>query len=46
MAPRPIRLLLVEDSPVALAILQRLLQNNADIEVVGIARHGLEALEL
>lgn len=44
MAPRPIRLLLVEDSPVALAILQRLLRDQPDIELVGIARNGQEAL--
>jgi two-component system chemotaxis response regulator CheB len=46
MAPRPIRLLLVEDSPIAVVILQRLLRDQADIEVVGIARHGQEALDL
>ena len=46
MAPHPIRLLLVEDSPVALAILQRLLRDTPDIEVVGTARNGLEALAL
>jgi len=46
MAPRPIRLLLVEDSPVASAILQRLLRDQPDIELVGVARHGLEALDL
>lgn len=44
--PGPIRLLLVEDSPVALTILQRILREAADIEVVGVARNGLEALEL
>ncbi len=46
MASRPIRLLIVEDSPVALAILQRILREAPDIEVVGTARHGLEALAL
>lgn len=46
MAPRPIRLLLVEDSPVASAILQRLLRDSDEIEVVGVARHGIEALDL
>jgi two-component system, chemotaxis family, protein-glutamate methylesterase/glutaminase len=42
----PIRLLLVEDSPVALAILQRTLRGAADIEVVGVARNGQEALAM
>ena len=46
MPSRPIRLLIVEDSPVALAILQRILREAPDIEVVGTARHGLEALAL
>jgi two-component system chemotaxis response regulator CheB len=44
MANRPIRLLIVEDSPVALAILQRILREAPDIEVVGTARNGVEAL--
>ncbi|RZM81794.1 chemotaxis-specific protein-glutamate methyltransferase CheB [Leptolyngbya iicbica] len=46
MASRPIRLLLVEDSPVALAILQRLLRDHPAIEIVGIAANGVEALQL
>jgi two-component system chemotaxis response regulator CheB len=46
MASRPIRLLLVEDSPVALAILQRLLRGHPAIEIVGVAANGIEALEL
>lgn len=41
-----IRVLLVEDSPVALVILKRILATSPDIEVVGTARHGQEALEL
>lgn len=41
-----IRVLLVEDSPVALTILQRLLSSSPDIEVVGVAHNGIEALEL
>ena len=36
MPSRPIRLLIVEDSPVALAILQRILREAPDIEVVGL----------
>ena len=46
MPPRMIRILLVEDSPVASAILQRLLRGQPDLQVVGVARHGLEALAL
>lgn len=40
------RVVLVEDSPVALEILQRLLNSSPDVDVVGIARDGLEGLEL
>ncbi len=42
----PIRVLLVEDSQVTLVILRRILNSSAQIEVVGEARTGLEALEL
>ncbi|HEY9736221.1 MAG TPA: response regulator, partial [Trichocoleus sp.] len=45
-AQRPIRVLLVEDSPIAIAILKRILSSTPDIEVVGTARTGLEALAL
>ncbi|MGG6239497.1 chemotaxis-specific protein-glutamate methyltransferase CheB [Nodosilinea sp. AN01ver1] len=41
-----IRLLLVEDSPVALALLQRIFRDVPDMEVVGVARNGHEALAL
>lgn len=41
-----IRILLVEDSPVALTILKRILEGATDIEVVGTAQTGLEALPL
>ncbi|TVU54117.1 MAG: chemotaxis-specific protein-glutamate methyltransferase CheB [Arthrospira sp. PLM2.Bin9] len=41
-----IRVLLVEDSPVALIILKRILAQCNDILVVGTARSGLEALSL
>jgi two-component system, chemotaxis family, protein-glutamate methylesterase/glutaminase len=43
---RPIRVLLVDDSPLALALLRRALATSPDIEVVGAARSGPEALEL
>jgi two-component system chemotaxis response regulator CheB len=42
----PIRVLLVDDSPLALALLQRALATSPDIKVVGTARSGPEALEL
>lgn len=42
----PIRVLLVEDSQVTLAILRRILNSSPEIQVVGEARTGLEALEL
>lgn len=42
----PIRVLLVEDSPVVLTILKRLLNSVPDIEVVGTAHNGQQALEL
>lgn len=42
----PTSVLLVEDSPVALEILERLLSSSPDIKVVGKARNGQEALDL
>ncbi|MEM9541175.1 MAG: chemotaxis-specific protein-glutamate methyltransferase CheB [Cyanobacteria bacterium P01_E01_bin.42] len=41
-----VKVLLVEDSPIALAILKRILNSADDIEVVGTATTGLEALAL
>lgn len=41
-----IKVLLVDDSPVALAVLKRMLASSPEIEVVGSARNGKEALEL
>jgi len=41
-----IRLLLAEDHPVVRAGLERLLGNEADIELVGAAADGAEAVEL
>jgi two-component system chemotaxis response regulator CheB len=40
------RVVLVEDSPVALEILQRLLNSSPEVDVVGVARDGLEGLEV
>jgi two-component system, chemotaxis family, protein-glutamate methylesterase/glutaminase len=42
----PTKVLLVEDSLIALNLLQRLLKSSSEIEVVGTARNGKEALEL
>ena len=44
--PMSIRVLLVEDSPVTLVILRRIFNSSPQIEVVGEARTGLEALQL
>ena len=41
-----VKVLLVDDSPLALAIFKRMLSTSPDIEVVGTASHGQEALEL
>lgn len=41
-----IKVFLVEDSPVALNILTRMLESSAEIEVVGTAKTGIEALAL
>lgn len=45
-AKAPVTVLLVDDSPVALAILKRILSASPGISVVGTARSGREALEL
>ena len=41
---KPIKVFLVEDSPVALTILQRILSSSSEVEVVGTARDGIDAL--
>ncbi|MBR8827359.1 MAG: chemotaxis-specific protein-glutamate methyltransferase CheB [Gomphosphaeria aponina SAG 52.96 = DSM 107014] len=41
-----IKVILVEDSPVALTLLKKLLDSAPDIEVVGCASTGVEALEM
>lgn len=46
MSQKPIRVLLVDDSPIALVVLQRMLAASAEIEVVGTATNGREAMEL
>jgi two-component system, chemotaxis family, protein-glutamate methylesterase/glutaminase len=40
------KVVLVEDSPVALEILQRLLNSTSEVAVVGTARDGVEGLEI
>jgi len=42
----PTKVLLVEDSLIALELLQRLLRDSPEVEIVGTARNGREALEL
>ncbi len=42
----PIKVLLVEDSLIAIELLQRLLKSSPEVEIVGTARNGREALEL
>ena len=46
MPQKPIRVLLVDDSPLALVVLQQMLAMSPDIEVVGTATNGRDALEL
>jgi two-component system, chemotaxis family, protein-glutamate methylesterase/glutaminase len=43
---KKIRVLIVDDSPVALTVLKKILASSPEIEVVGTAKHGREALEL
>ncbi|HHP7229927.1 MAG TPA: chemotaxis-specific protein-glutamate methyltransferase CheB [Xenococcaceae cyanobacterium] len=45
MPSTPIKVFLVEDSPVALTILQRVLTNASEITIVGTAKNGMVALE-
>jgi two-component system chemotaxis response regulator CheB len=46
MPQAPIKVLLVEDSPIAVEILQRILKSSPEVTVVGTARNGKEALDL
>ncbi|MEO1131358.1 MAG: response regulator, partial [Cyanobacteria bacterium J06639_1] len=46
MPTPPVKVLLVEDSPIARDILQRLLASAPEIELVGVASSGREALSL
>ncbi|MEN8198975.1 MAG: chemotaxis-specific protein-glutamate methyltransferase CheB [Thermodesulfobacteriota bacterium] len=45
-ALRPIKVLIVDDSPVVVLVLQRILSSDPDIEVVATAENGEEALRL
>jgi two-component system, chemotaxis family, protein-glutamate methylesterase/glutaminase len=42
----PTKVLLVEDSPVAMELLQRLFKSTPEVEIVGTARNGQEALAM
>ena len=42
----PIRVLVVEDSPIALAVLKKILNSSPEIKIVGTARTGVEGLAL
>lgn len=42
----PIKVVLVEDSPVALKILQQLIDSSPETSVVGTASNGMQALEV
>lgn len=41
----PVKVFLVEDSPVASTILQRILTSSSEIEIVGTANNGIDALK-
>ena len=41
-----IKILLVDDSPIALAILKRILSSSSDIQVIGTALNGKKAMQL
>jgi two-component system, chemotaxis family, protein-glutamate methylesterase/glutaminase len=43
---KPIRILLVDDSPLILAVLKRILATASDFEVVGTAKNGKEGIEM
>lgn len=46
MAQSPIKVLLVEDSPIALGIFRKLLDSAPEVQLVGTAHDGIEALNL
>ena len=46
MAPEPLRVLVADDEPLARQRLQDLLQERDEVELVGLARNGTEAVEL
>jgi len=44
--PDPIKVLIVEDSPTIAAILRRLIESDPNLQVVGVATNGAEAIRL
>lgn len=42
----PVKVLLVEDSPVALGVYKKMLESSDDIDLVGTAFNGIEALSM
>ena len=46
MPAAPIRILLVDDSAITRTILSRVFEKASDVEVVGVATHGKEALQM
>ncbi len=44
--PAPVKVLLVEDSPVAIGVYKKILDSSQDVEVVGTALDGVEALSM
>lgn len=44
--PSPVRVLIVDDEPLFVEMVQALLQRESDIDVVGMAAHGQDAVRL
>lgn len=44
--PKKLRVLVVDDSPLARAVLRSILESDRDIEVVGLARNGWDAVQM
>lgn len=46
MIQSPIKVLLVEDSPVAIELYKRMLESSPEIQVIGVANDGVQALSM